>query len=1012
MLLGLALACGQAAVGAPAAGLITGIQELARLAPDPAGTAHPIDLKALVVCCDQGWHQLYLFDGHDTGYLNADDFAVPLEKGQRIELTGLARASNALANLNVVVTGHGELPPALSLSLADLAQAHSQWVQTTGLVLSAEASRGRLALLLNDGSQNCLAYVLSAAPEKDFHRWVGCRVRVRGINASTASNGRLVSPLFFVAGMDQLTLLQPASQRAPIPVVSISSLLDRELGPWTNDWAHVSGLVAAYQPGQFVVLKDPTGTIRARVAQMTEVAGGERVDLWGLLRPSPEGAFLDTAWFELAPAPAVQPAPALLPNANRAGLPPILTHIADIRRLTREQAALQLPVRVHGVLTYADPEWHNAFIQDASGAIYVDLAPAERRLHPGNWVEVIGQTSSGGFAPEVIHSQFRILGTTNLPTPARLDLQDLASGAWDAHWIQMEGVVQRIDTQAGHLTLHVMTPTGRFRVLLPGFENRPPPWNLIDAVVRVRGACTSELNARRQLSGITLHVPDLQAITILAQPPADPFAIPATPIANIATFNSPALPERLTGRRVKIRGVVTLCLPGQGFFLQDDSGGIRVQTPETGAPHPGDLVEALGFPAIGNFSPYLENATLRRVGAQPLPAAMRTTAEQILLSGTNDAQRVQLEGRLLQSVPRAAQPQLVLQDGPTIFTASLEGPLGLRQLSRVQPGSLLRVAGVCSIQGDERHEPVTFKLWLHQPADIRVLSTPPWWTARRAFVVAGTLLLAVALALGWVSLLRRQVRRQTNLLRQKLFEEEALQREILEISNREQRRIGHDLHDGVCQQLAGIALMTSTLADELEEVSQPQAPKAEKISAMLNEVIDQTRGVAQGLFPVQLEEKGLVFALEGLAANAGELFNVQCRFVCEQPPALIQNAVALHLYYIALEAVGNAARHGAPRNISVRLEPAGELFRLSVCDDGAGFVIPRGGLTGMGIRIMRYRAGVIGGSLTLHSQPGQGTSVECLFFPVPPTSPEPAPAASTSPSLSRGVLTPRPLGQS
>jgi PAS domain S-box-containing protein len=215
-----------------------------------------------------------------------------------------------------------------------------------------------------------------------------------------------------------------------------------------------------------------------------------------------------------------------------------------------------------------------------------------------------------------------------------------------------------------------------------------------------------------------------------------------------------------------------------------------------------------------------------------------------------------------------------------------------------------------------------------------------------------------------------------------ITERKRLEREILEISNREQRRIGHDLHDGVCQQLAGIAFLTSTLAEELAEEGVPQSPQAEKISGMINEVIDQTRGVARGLFPVRLEEKGLVAALEELASNASEVFKINCHFVVEGLPVTVENEIALHLYYIVLEALANAAKHSGGSNVCITLQPSGDRWLLTIQDDGIGFSLPARDQEGMGLRILHYRARVIGATLNLHSQPGSGTTVTCLFLPV------------------------------
>jgi PAS domain S-box-containing protein len=216
-----------------------------------------------------------------------------------------------------------------------------------------------------------------------------------------------------------------------------------------------------------------------------------------------------------------------------------------------------------------------------------------------------------------------------------------------------------------------------------------------------------------------------------------------------------------------------------------------------------------------------------------------------------------------------------------------------------------------------------------------------------------------------------------------ITERKRLEREILEISNREQRRIGHDLHDGVCQQLAGIALMTASLADKLEEKAAPESAQIERISGLINQAITQTRGVARGLFPIRLEENGLVSVLEELAVNSSELFKIPCHFSASSPPAAVDNETALHLYYIVLEAVANAAKHSNAKNIAISLDAVKDHYALSVRDDGQGFPLAIPAQMGMGIRIMQYRAGVIGATLNLRSAPGSGTDVTCVFLAVP-----------------------------
>jgi PAS domain S-box-containing protein len=1087
---------------APTPGQIVSFRQLKHLTPAQSAEGLPVRIKGIVVCYDAGWHQLYVHDDRETLYFNADEFPIEPKKGQVVEITGRARGTNLIEDQKLSIIGQSALPAATPLELSDLGQDHGEWIEIRGRVLSAESSRGRLSLLLYEKGKNCLVYLLGSPPASDFKQWLNCRVQARGINASRMSGEQLDSGMVFVPGADEVKILEPAANPLEIPVASIGSLLNRELGSWTNQWVHINGLVVSYQPGEWLVVKDPTGVIRARVIQLTEIRGDERVDVRGFFEAGRDETFLNHAYFEVTqPSPNLAAFPAPLAQSKVARLPSVLTEVSEILKLRPQEAAQHLAVRLRGVMTFADPEWRNGFLQDRGDAIYVDVDPSFKNAQSGQWVELTGQTSPGGFAPEVLSSNIHVLGTTNLPAPAQVDLEDLANGHFDSHWVEMQGLVQRVDELSGHASLTLTTPKGRFKAIIPGFENKPMPTHLIDALVSVQGACTSELNARWQLSGITLHVPSLEQIKILEPAPADPFAIAATPIAAVATFN----PDRFAGRRVKVQGVVTLRLTGQGFILQDASGGMRVLTRRSDEVHSGDLVDVIGFPAIGNFSPYLDEAVFRVLGTAPIPAAKPVTAEQVLLHGTNDSQIVSVEARLLKSVPRSANPQLVLQEGSIIFTAQLETQGRRQEIPALESGSRLRVTGVCSIQGGEGHEPQAFGLLLRGADDARLLEPPPYLTARRAFVLAGGMMLAVSAALGWVALLRRQVRNQTKLIRRKLEDEAALEeryrdifenatdmlythdregritsinqtgerllqrsrrdllgrnfldfvapeqrasarqwlgrllqgaamsdvewdviaasgdrikleisarlieqnggpleiegiarditerkrleREILEISNREQRRIGHDLHDGVCQQLAGIAFLTSTLAEELAEEGAGAAAQAEKISVMINEAIDQTRGVARGLFPVRLDEKGLIAALDELAANSSEVFKIRCNFVVEGPPLTVENEIALHLYYIVLEAVANAAKHSGAACVDITLQPAGDRWLLSIRDDGSGFSLPVRNQDGMGLRILHYRARVIGATLNLQTQPGSGTTVTCLFLPVSGESP-------------------------
>ncbi len=206
-----------------------------------------------------------------------------------------------------------------------------------------------------------------------------------------------------------------------------------------------------------------------------------------------------------------------------------------------------------------------------------------------------------------------------------------------------------------------------------------------------------------------------------------------------------------------------------------------------------------------------------------------------------------------------------------------------------------------------------------------------------------------------------------------------LEQEILKISEVEQRRIGQDLHDGLSQHLAGTELMSQVLESNLSKKNKAAAAQAGRIAEHVREAIAQTRLLARGLFPVELEAHGLMSALEELTVNVRKLFRVDCEFHCTQTVPVKNHATATHLYRIAQEATHNAIKHGRAGQIIVSLSQEGDRACLAIEDDGKGISgVSRPG-NGMGLRIMKYRAGMIGATLNIRPAEARGTVVECFF---------------------------------
>lgn len=206
-----------------------------------------------------------------------------------------------------------------------------------------------------------------------------------------------------------------------------------------------------------------------------------------------------------------------------------------------------------------------------------------------------------------------------------------------------------------------------------------------------------------------------------------------------------------------------------------------------------------------------------------------------------------------------------------------------------------------------------------------------------------------------------------------------LEKEILRISEDERRRIGQDLHDGLGQMLTGIGLISQNLARQLRATDAMGASEAEEITELIQQADQQARGLARGLVPVELEANGLAAALERLVYNAKRLFGIDCTFEQKGEPHVHDNTVATHLYSIAQEAVSNAFKHGEATRVVIQLTASADRIHLVIQDNGRGFPDELPEDRGMGVRIMHYRARIIGALLEIRSVPEGGTQIECLL---------------------------------
>ena len=225
---------------------------------------------------------------------------------------------------------------------------------------------------------------------------------------------------------------------------------------------------------------------------------------------------------------------------------------------------------------------------------------------------------------------------------------------------------------------------------------------------------------------------------------------------------------------------------------------------------------------------------------------------------------------------------------------------------------------------------------------------------------------------------------EANAALQRDIEERAeMARDILHISGNERARIGRDLHDSIGQEMVGVTLLSRAVEEDLAEDRPEDAVRAGKIADLVENIVAGMKRIVRGLLPVDIMDKGLVVALGLLARESEAMYGVACRFTCEDEEAcrLSDNALATNLYRVAQEAVGNAAKHASANTIEIALRVEGGKGELTVSDDGHGIEKKEGG-SGMGLKIMRYRAELARGGLSVRSSAENGTEVVCRFDPL------------------------------
>jgi PAS domain S-box-containing protein len=450
---------------------------------------------------------------------------------------------------------------------------------------------------------------------------------------------------------------------------------------------------------------------------------------------------------------------------------PAVTSIADLRALSHEEAAWGYPVEVKAVVTFADEHWRTFFIQEDGGAgCYVYRTNQSPVLQPGQWIELKGRTVPG-YMNAIAERSVTVSGTRPLPEANPATIEELISGVEDSQRVRVRTVIRSMAVEYGRLILDFGEGRGRCEAHIPGYTGTHLPTNLLDSIVEITGVAGANRSAQDHLIGIRLFVSSLEDIRVLTPSSRDPFDRPAQTIQSLFLVN----PRIASGQRLCVTGAVTLASPSGNLCLRDATGslGVKLDPPRThtdprglyldppflGALRPGDQVQVIGYPALGEYAPVLQDAWVRKLGSGEPPRPLRVTAEQAL-TGKFDGALVTLSGRLISAEGRpmgtTTDQILTIQSDYVIFEARLENSPALN----IPLSSTVDLTGVCMVQADERRQPRAFRLLLRAADDVIVLERPPRWTLEHAARGLGIALAILAAAIGWLVSLRRRVRFQ------------------------------------------------------------------------------------------------------------------------------------------------------------------------------------------------------------------------------------------------------------
>jgi signal transduction histidine kinase/CheY-like chemotaxis protein len=918
------------------------------------------------------------------------------QPGDRVEITGVVVSGGAApvvwSSRARRLPGSHKLTPAAA-SVADVAAGRTGFhlVELEAVMRSVgQDQMGRAILRLGAEGQ----VITARLNESDFGQleaMVGGRFRFRGVATPTGElfYGLLGRAQFWILSSEKdiapISAARPASE---MPIESAAAVAALPAKALPERRIHLHGAVRSDSFDASLWFSDSTGSLRLDLAPGVSPRTADEVDVLGYARA-------DKGVVQLADGMIAAPAPAGL----RARENKLLTTAKEVKSLSVEEAASSMPVHVRGTVTYFDPDGRLLFVQDETAGIFVYSPQAEPwKIAPRDLVDVEGVSVPGDFSPIIKAVRVGRIAAGSMPRPVVAEFDYLVTGVEDGNWAAVAGVVRRVERTGPLVTMTLSRGSYSFPVFVLDHSERLAA--AADDTVQLLGDCAAVFNARRQIVGVKFFVPGPEYVQVTERPP-DAATMAPRRIEELLRFT----PGERTGHRVRVRGIVTFSRPQGPTYIADASGGLPIRNHGEVHLTPGDLVDAVGFQQAASFGPELHDAEIRRIAGGRRPVPRRITVEAALETGP-EAQLVEIDAVLVEQLSLGAGHVLVLQEGGRLFRAAW--PAGIEPPS-LERGSMVRVTGICSLEGEERFGNVgaeSLTLLLRSKDDIQVIKPAAWWTTARLVMLLVSLAALAIAALCWVTFLRRQVRIQTQVIRAKLDQEAAL-KEAAEQASRSTSaflaNMSHEIRTPMNGILGMNELLLGTALDERQRrYATIVRDSADSLLGVLNDILDFSKIEAGKLVLEKVD-----FDLRSLVESTADLFVAKAQqkgleLICFVDPAVPTSLRGDpgRLRQALTNLLGNAVKFTEKGEVSIAVGPEGDgsTLRFEVSDTGVGIgeasrellfqpfsqadssTTRRFGGTGLGLSLVQRIVTRMGGRVDFESEEGRGSK---FWFSVP-----------------------------